>query len=87
MRRALAFSAATTAFVFGVLLPQLALAQGNSTADQFLPHLRPGVTRGIRPVQHKQAPKAPAKPAPDPPADGSARSPTAPEVPGHKTGE
>ena len=68
MRRALT-SGVTAAIAIGWLLfSQVALAQGNPSADQILQGLKPGATRGIRPSQPGSAPPAggAATPAPGP---------------------
>ena len=87
MRKALASGTATATLAIGVLLSQVALAQGNSTADQFLPRLKPGITRGIGPAKPRQTPEAPIKPAPNPPVDGAAHGHRTPEALGHGAGE
>jgi hypothetical protein len=84
MHGALALSVATAALAFGLLLPQLSSAQSNSTADQFLPHLKPGITRGA-PHSQQGPGAAPATQPTDPPPPGAAHHHTAPEA--HSAGE
>jgi hypothetical protein len=84
MHGALALSVATAALAFGMLLPQQSSAQSNSTADQFLPHLKPGITRGV-PHSQQGPGAAPATQATDPPPPGAARRHAAPET--HSAGE
>jgi outer membrane protein OmpA-like peptidoglycan-associated protein len=70
---------AAAALAFVTLLPQLALAQGNPNANDILKGLKPGPTRGIRPVQPGGQALAPA-PTPAPSA-GTAPTAAATEAP------